>query len=583
MPADTMLKMRGLGLAVLHRQRMSKLVDANILREYQGHAVSAAVGAWGGRGIIQVPTGGGKTHVAAGIISCIGGRWLYVVQNKELAAQTEASFLKVIPTMCAHLYSDDEVTMSLPSVRCCSYGDVTRLVGDVPLKGIIVDECVPAGTLIGSRPIERIRPGDLVPSWDPETGDKVLRSVLRIIKQKPRADRLIKLYVGNCTIVATPEHPIATTDGWKPIQSIRCGDTVLSYAQTQGVAYDQAKNDQQELRPLPNPNREEASSCGCATVLQQMQKSSTGGEAEESGQPLQGMREACRATRAIGIGASQTECSLLLREAQASLAEAQTSRSRSASRIGACRSDIQADDGVQSYEKPRDAGASSAQNAGPWLAAESSKRWKRAAFTSATTSSGGSAGLENRSGSKDRQAASEGHTNSLQNRHRRICTQAGNRDRWKQPQQQNRQDARYEKGGSPCWTRVDRIEIQEQTSDGTFGGLCPDGLVYNLKVEGSTYDEKNYIANGFVAHNCHGAAARTRADALVCTQAEWHIGLSATALDRQDKKNGMVVALLGPIIYEIDSKTLESAGALSPGKVIRLEFDHNTQKPRNNG
>jgi hypothetical protein len=46
---------------------------------------------------------------------------------------------------------------------------------------------------------------------------------------------------------------------------------------------------------------------------------------------------------------------------------------------------------------------------------------------------------------------------------------------------------------------VDRVEILEQTSDGTFGGVCPDGFVYNLEVE-STH---NYFANSVLVHNCH--------------------------------------------------------------------------------
>jgi superfamily II DNA or RNA helicase len=47
--------------------------------------------------------------------------------------------------------------------------------------------------------------------------------------------------------------------------------------------------------------------------------------------------------------------------------------------------------------------------------------------------------------------------------------------------------------------RVDNIEILEPTSDGTFGGLCPGGYVYNLEVESA----HNYFANGYLVHNCH--------------------------------------------------------------------------------
>jgi S-DNA-T family DNA segregation ATPase FtsK/SpoIIIE len=46
---------------------------------------------------------------------------------------------------------------------------------------------------------------------------------------------------------------------------------------------------------------------------------------------------------------------------------------------------------------------------------------------------------------------------------------------------------------------VDRVEVLEPGGDGRFSGLCPDGYVYNIEVEGThTYQ----IAGGVVAHNC---------------------------------------------------------------------------------
>lgn len=47
--------------------------------------------------------------------------------------------------------------------------------------------------------------------------------------------------------------------------------------------------------------------------------------------------------------------------------------------------------------------------------------------------------------------------------------------------------------------RVDRVEVLEPGVDGRYGGLCPDGYVYNLEVE----EHHTYVANGYVVHNCH--------------------------------------------------------------------------------
>lgn len=50
-----------------------------------------------------------------------------------------------------------------------------------------------------------------------------------------------------------------------------------------------------------------------------------------------------------------------------------------------------------------------------------------------------------------------------------------------------------------------RIQVLEPGSDGTYGGLCPRGVVYNLEVEGThTYRVGDA---GLVAHNCHHAVS----------------------------------------------------------------------------
>ena len=54
--------------------------------------------------------------------------------------------------------------------------------------------------------------------------------------------------------------------------------------------------------------------------------------------------------------------------------------------------------------------------------------------------------------------------------------------------------------------RVDRVEVLEPGRDGSFGGVCPDGRVYNLEVNGThTY----LIEHGTVVHNCHHISAPT--------------------------------------------------------------------------
>lgn len=97
--------------------------------------------------------------------------------------------------------------------------------------------------------------------------------------------------------------------------------------------------------------------------------------------------------------------------------------------------------------------------------------------------------------------------------------------------------------------------------------MCADGLVYNVEVDGSDFDSKNYLANGIVVHNCHTVAARTRSVILMRSRARWRIGMSGTALMRCDMKNALVIGLLGPVIFTIDIKELSAHKAIARGTV----------------
>ena len=78
--------------------------------------------------------------------------------------------------------------------------------------------------------------------------------------------------------------------------------------------------------------------------------------------------------------------------------------------------------------------------------------------------------------------------------------------------------------------RVDSVEVLQPTGDGTFGGLCPDGFVYNLEVEGN----HNYFVDGILVHNCHHAAASTYRKVIDHFRPRLLLGFTATP-NRADK------------------------------------------------
>jgi superfamily II DNA or RNA helicase len=110
-----------------------RLREAGILRDYQAEAVRKALDANLGRGIIEAACGGGKTRIAAAIAACAGGDWLYLVTNKELAAQSATEFRELLPEM-------RKITGKEASLRAMNYGGVKELRERV-FAGVIVDEC----------------------------------------------------------------------------------------------------------------------------------------------------------------------------------------------------------------------------------------------------------------------------------------------------------------------------------------------------------------------------------------------------------------------------------------------------------
>lgn len=128
------------------------LVSWGLLRPYQGEAVAALLGAPLGRGIAHVATGGGKTRIIGammGLASLMGGtRWLYVVGNKQLCAQSAGELERVAEEagriarestlLGARARGGGELELTVST-----YAGVAR--GEADYHGIVVDEVHQAG------------------------------------------------------------------------------------------------------------------------------------------------------------------------------------------------------------------------------------------------------------------------------------------------------------------------------------------------------------------------------------------------------------------------------------------------------
>jgi len=100
---------------------------------------------------------------------------------------------------------------------------------------IIVDECFPAGTEIaGVGKIETVKIGDIVESFNEESGSIELRQVTQVFKRK-HSENFIRLSAGGKKIICTSNHLIYAGSGWLEAKNLKKGMKVLIYGELQNM------------------------------------------------------------------------------------------------------------------------------------------------------------------------------------------------------------------------------------------------------------------------------------------------------------------------------------------------------------
>ena len=319
-----------------------------------------------------------------------------------------------------------------------------------PFEMVVMDECFVAGTMVGDVPIESVRVGDVVPSFDENTGQPVDRTVRRLFVSRPTS--LLAVTIGGERFGVTPGHPFLTVRGWTPAASLNVGDRVLS------INY----------------------------------------ETKDPNDAVRRMRQAGDRQRQRDVRRGSAREGLLFGGACATVEGGSLSHHWTKDGEALLRHAFKTHEGIQSDARSRDAREGFDISSRDGLEASRARRQRDGAHCPADTS-GVRPGVALRSGGRDEFEAA-----SLQDRRGERSPQDRNRDRRLESLRVGRSGSRPTKGSNPGFTRVDRVEVLERGSDGTFGGVCPDGLVYNLEVEGThTYLVGHVRA---VAHNCHKAA-----------------------------------------------------------------------------
>lgn len=412
-----------------------------------------------------LPTGAGKTVIFAQMAlrhlkENGDGRVLVLVHTDELVQQ---AYDKIRITLIGQGISLGIVKAERDDVTAqVIVGSVQTLRSEVRRRRVsgvtqmIVDECFPAGTRVGAKAIEDLRPGDLVPSWDEETGYEVLRPVVALMKRKPAAIRRIDFEDGT-SVTCTPNHPLLTPAGWCPAGGLWRGASVLSFTHD-------ATADGGDLYGM----LDDGESCGAA-------EASTGHVPQDRAGVLLGSVPGLVGEPSIvrTNGSDEPEARFEAHEG------AQPDGSGGAAGE---------DEGDSSGDRPQTAGAG----------------WQWEADARAAEALGCAPGL-----AYGGYFGSDGRTDAL-------ALQAG----YRAPDDEGVRGGgrgvpllagppilRPAPGRTVVERRVARIQVLEPGSDGTYGGVCADGFVYNIEVAGT----HTYLVGdgGVVAHNCHHATAQS--------------------------------------------------------------------------
>jgi hypothetical protein len=187
------------------------------LRPYQFDAVCAAVAVR--HGVIVAPPGAGKTVTALALAHQLKLRPLVLIHTKDLMDQWIAASEKFLgyplDQVGAGKHTNTSPVGSVAMVQTLATWSRTQLERLARLHGVLLaDECFPAGTDVDGRPIESLRIGDLVQSYDHNTGMIQSMPVKRLFKNKA-PDLLVRIWLSDGrTLVMTPNHPIFSLTGY---------------------------------------------------------------------------------------------------------------------------------------------------------------------------------------------------------------------------------------------------------------------------------------------------------------------------------------------------------------------------------
>lgn len=458
------------------------------------------------RVLAESPTGSGKTQIGTYIVHGVSQRGMncmFLVHRTELMRQTSRAFEK--QGIAHETIESGRGFNPHHNVYIGAIQTVANRIARIPkIDLLIVDECFPAGTLIDGIPIEQIKTGDFVRSFDEVTNQIVRRKVCRVMRKSTSRIVVIKFTNGEI-LKCTPNHPIFTTKGWKNAEEI---------TRTCEIYCDPLFSMQ---------NRSQIHRGAQVLHLEEKPKDIL----------LKRLSRCDYSARIIN----------------------QNGENKSYSRF--CKNDFE-----QSNEKRREPKKNVryfAKNRPQAAYSRRERNWFNAPASDAFEGIGRT--VEARESDSNKNAKRFGFSNLLQIRCWTQNFANWCRNRWERPWRNRKARKGFEKNEVLGVVGVQSIEIYEQGNHERFEELCPNNIVYNFEVEGT----HTYFANGIAIHNCHHANSPSWAATIEALNPRWIIGLSATPcrLDGKGLSESFDTIVHGPAVAD-----LIEMGFLSPYRIF---------------
>lgn len=481
--------------------------------DYQEKAIQKAVEAR--NGILVMPCGAGKTNCGLEIIARLGAPTLWLTHTQDLLNQSlnRAKSVLGIAQSSYGTITGGKVNIgtgiTFATVQTMSKLDLSQYKN---VWGcIIVDECMPGDTKIstpyGFKLLKNLRNGDIVTSYNRKMGKVESKKVIHTFKNK--AHNIVNVNLSNGEkITCTGNHPIFTKQGWIEAERLKSDDYVMRMVWERG-------RDRQHAKYKQIQGTEKR----MVLLLKRMFCERRSQEGRLDGR-----------------------------------AQKKSIRTYEEDKYRVSFTDHGKNDEKQPYEKSRHKSegikaikrnrASSKDKMRKWSGTDSSA-------TKFCDKISRFCGYIYGISYTNKNVARQWLSNLLQSRHSNSGENDCNRNRRRISLHNSTAGAGQEKRCVFEWVRVESVEIQKQTSDGTFGRMCCDGYVYNIEVE----DNNNYFADGYLVHNCHKAVGSPTKvmqfyKVLSSLSCRYKYGLTATP-KRADGLERSMFSLLGNVVCEV--------------------------------